>query len=152
MGKNGFHQTIVDTRLARQKEELTEKWKVAISSSWMNGGQPLVVNENIYLAINNKIMLIDKETGKTIKENTLAGQCGFFSMVAYGEGKIFVPMSSGVLQAFNAETLESIWVTKSRSGMQQICPVVYSDGYVYTGTWKGGSPASRSLLLCFSRR
>lgn len=149
MGKNGFHQTIVDTRLARQKEELTEKWKVAISSSWMNGGQPLVVNENIYLAINNKIMLIDKETGETIKENTLAGQCGFFSMVAYGEGKIFVPMSSGVLQAFNAETLESIWVTKSRSGMQQICPVVYSDGYVYTGTWKGGSPAS-GVFYCVS--
>ena len=149
MGKDGFHQTIVDTRLARQKEELTEKWKVAISSSWMNGGQPLVVNGNIYLAINNKIMILDKETGNTIKENTLAGQCGYFSMIAYGEGKVFVPMSNGLLQAFNAETLESIWVTNKRSGNQQICPVVYSDGYVYTGTWKGGNPSS-GVFYCVS--
>lgn len=149
MARNGFHQAIVDKPLARQKEELTEKWKATISSSWMNGGQPIVVNGNIYLAINNKIMVLDKETGETIKETALAGQCGYFSMIAYGEGKIFVPMSNGLLQAFNAETLESIWITKTKSGYQQICPVVYSDGYVYTGMWKGGKPAS-GVFYCVS--
>ncbi len=139
MGKDKNHLAIVDTKLARKAEELSEKWKIQLSSLWMNGGQPLIVNGNIYLAINSKVMIIDAQTDQTLKENTLAGACGFFSMVAYGEGKIFVPMNNGLLQAFNAETLESLWVTETKTGYQHLCPVVYHDGYVYTGTWKGGA-------------
>jgi uncharacterized protein YjdB len=141
MGKDSSHMAVIDTKTARHAEEFSEKWKVELSSTWMNGGQPLIVNGNVYLAINNKIMILDAETGETIKENTLAGNCGYFSMIAYGEGKVFVPMNNGLLQAFNAETLESIWKTGTQSGYQHLCPVVYHDGYVYTGKWRGGSPA-----------
>jgi|GEM_PF-1794338 len=151
MGKDSSHMAIIDTYTARHADEFSEKWKIELSSSWMNGGQPLIVNGNIYLAINNKVMMIDAESGEIIKENTLAGQCGYFSMIAYGEGKIFVPMNNGLLQAFNAETLESVWKTQTKSGYQHLCPVVYHDGYVYTGMWRGGSP-TLGVYYCVSAK
>jgi len=139
MGKNSNHLALVETRLARTADELTEKWKTLLTNSWMNGGQPLIVNGNVYLALNNEIMILDAVTGEIKKKNTMGGSCGYFSMIAYGEGKIFVPMNSGLLQAFNAETLEPLWQTETHTGYQHVCQVVYYDGYVYTGKWKGGS-------------
>ncbi|MDH6354354.1 uncharacterized protein YjdB [Dysgonomonas sp. PH5-45] len=151
MGKDSTHLAVVDKKIARKADELSEKWKIQLNSSWLNGGQPIIVNGNVYIAINNRIMIIDAETGDIIKENTLAGSCGYFSMIAYGEGKIFVPMNNGLLQAFNAETLEPIWITESKSGFQHLCPVVYHDGYVYTGMWKGGASAT-GTYYCVSAK
>lgn len=142
MGKNATHMSTIDSKLARASDEISESWKIQISNSWISGGQPIIVNGNVYFAVNNVLQMVDAVTGTVLKEATLAGSCGFFSMIAYGEGKIFVPLGNGVLQAFNAETLEPLWKTEAKNGYQQICPVAYYDGYVYTGMWKGGKPAT----------
>lgn len=142
MAKDRNHQAVVNSPFATVKENLQEKWKTQIAPSWMNGGQPIIVNDYVYAAINSEILRIDPETGGIVARGTMKGSGGYFSMIAYGEGKIFVPMNNGLLQAFNAETLESLWVTEAKKSHQQLCPVVYHDGYVYTGTWKGGASAT----------
>ncbi len=149
INKDSKHMSIIPNSTARFSDEFTEKWKVEMTSGWSSGGQPIIVNNNIYLAINSVVRKMNAETGDVLKETALVGNCGFFSMIAYGDGKIFVPLSNGVLQAFNADTLEPLWQTTPVTGFQQLCPVTYSDGYVYTGMWKGGRPA-QGTYYCVS--
>lgn len=132
------HMPIVALPLAIKQDSLIEKWKLSGIGSgfWASGGQALVVNNSLYLAYSNKLKIINRETGETIKEATMAADAGFFAMMAYGEGKIFVPLGNGVLQAFRADNLEPIWKTKTVGSNQQLCEVTYHDGYVYTGMWK----------------
>lgn len=39
------------------------------------------------------------------------------------------------IQAFNAKTLESLWVYTDELGGQPNCPITYKDGYIYAGFW-----------------
>ena len=50
-------------------------------------------------------------------------------------GMLFVALSSGTVQAFDAATLESLWIYQDMLGGQPNCPLTYHDGYVYTGFW-----------------
>ena len=53
----------------------------------------------------------------------------------YADGMIFVALSGGRIQAFDAESLESLWVYTDPLGGQPNCPIAYCDGYIYTGFW-----------------
>ncbi len=78
----------------------------------------------------------------------MAGTCGFGIIPpTYGDGMIFVPLS-GKVQAFNAKTLESLWVYTDPLGGQPNCPVTYEDGYVYVGFWN--SETRDANVVCLS--
>ena len=61
---------------------------------------------------------------------------------------IFVGLAGGAVQAFNAETLESLWVFKDTLGGQPNCTIQYSDGYIYTGFWN--SETKDANFVCVS--
>ena len=48
---------------------------------------------------------------------------------------IFVGLANGCVQAFDAVTLESLWLYEDPLGGQPNCPITYEDGYLYTGFW-----------------
>ena len=48
---------------------------------------------------------------------------------------VFVALSNGCVQAFNASTLESLWLYADPLGGQPNCPLTVKDGYLYTGFW-----------------
>ena len=60
---------------------------------------------------------------------------------------LFVALSNGRVQAFNAETLESLWVYTDPLGGQSNCPVTVCDGYVYTGFWNGETKDANYVCL-----
>lgn len=62
---------------------------------------------------------------------------------------IFASIDDGndsYIQALNAETLESLWVSEKVSG-QLITPVTYHNGYLYTGTWNGEKQTGTYYML-----
>lgn len=113
------------------------KWAKKYGTSWSAAPTPpIIVNNNLYLAANGKVLKISKDTGEVIAENSIAGSLGFSLVtLAYGDGMIFVPISNGQIQAFRADTLESLWISEKIGG-QTNSPIAYNDGYIYTGTWK----------------
>ena len=146
MYKNPEHQSIVDLPLAVAENQISVKWEYPFTGY---SGQPIVVGDYMYNTTGKKILKISLHDGSLVAEHDMIGTIGFFSMIAYGDGKIFVTLGSGVNQAFDAVTLKPLWQSKVEVGGQQLCPIVYHDGYLYTGTWNGGSPAT-GVFYCLS--
>lgn len=146
MYKNAAHQSIVDFPLALAPNHFSVKWEYNFGGY---SGQPIVVGDYLYNTTGKKICKISLADGSLMAEQQMVGSIGFFSMIAYGDGKIFVALGSGLMQAFDAVTLKPLWQSKVEVGGQQLCPIVYHDGYVYTGTWNGGSPAT-GVYYCLS--
>ena len=94
-------------------------------------------------------MKVDKETGLIVKTGTMVGGSSFaINCATYAEGMIFIGLANGRVQAFNAETLESLWVYRDALGGQPNCPIAYADGYIYTGFWN--SETKQANFVCLS--
>lgn len=112
-------------------------WAISEGGSWSGApSSPIFVGEDLVFTTKSEIVKINRVTGKTIKKNTMISRSAF-SLVppTYAEGMIFVALGGGRVQAFNAETLESMWVYQDPLGGQPDSPILYHDGYVYTGFW-----------------
>ena len=59
-----------------------------------------------------------------------------------------VGLSNGRIQAFNAKTLESLWLYTDPVGDQPNCPIAILNGYAYTGFWNGES--EDGCFVCIS--
>ena len=72
---------------------------------------PILVDGNVVVYAGTKLMKIDKDTGAILKEGTMAGKSSFaINNPTYAEGVILVGLSDGRIQAFNADTLDSLWI------------------------------------------
>ncbi|MBO8439374.1 MAG: PQQ-binding-like beta-propeller repeat protein, partial [bacterium] len=132
MYKNSVHQSIEELGMANKAENLSVKWSYDFTGY---SGQPIIAGDYMYITEGKKIHKVSIFDGTAVLTGEMSGSMGFFAMITYGDGKIFVPYSNGSLEAFDAVTLKPLWKTEE-TGMQQLCPVVYHDGYVYTGQWK----------------
>ncbi len=115
------------------------KWAVQYTdpTNWSDAvTPPILVDDKMYVAKNNKVICIDTADGSIIKESeTLSGSVDYgTTSITYGDGMIFVPIGSGRIQALRADTLESVWVSEELGG-QTITPVTYKNGKVFCGTY-----------------
>lgn len=112
-------------------------------------GSPIIVDDCLYLYSGTTIYKIDKHTGETLLEGNMVGASGFaITPPTYADGMIFIGLSNGRVQAFNAQTLESLWVYTDPLGGQPNCPITYHDGYIYTGFWR--SETAEASFVCIS--
>lgn len=128
---------------ARSGDEATLAWQRQLTGDdWEKAnGAPLIVDGKIYIASGDTLYKLDQQ-GNTLATGKLASNVGYFSYAAYGDGMLFVPVSDGRIQALNADTLQPLWISQPLLEQQAISPVVYHKGYVYCGTFRGGSVTS----------
>ena len=59
-------------------------------------------------------------------------------LLTYADGKLFVQVGNGCIQAVDLKTLRCLWYTEKIGG-QTLCPISYTNiegtGYIYSGTW-----------------
>ena len=134
---NKSNMAIVDAKIPKNEDVARLKWAEQYSESWMdNTTPPIIVEDSLYFAKNDKILKVSTEDGSLLQESeALAGNIGFgTTSITYGGGMFYVPVGSGQIQALRADTLESVWLSEPLGG-QTITPVTYMDGKVYCGTW-----------------
>ena len=128
--KAGTPESAADARL---------KWE-----SWFGGkldaygsgysGHPILVGDGVYVPRNHQIQQVDKATGEILKATSTSQPLGYNSYPAYGDGRIYVPLTGGRVEAFDAVSLRSLWVSESvGSSMNGLSAVLYADGVIYTG-------------------
>ena len=112
---------ITEARTPYDPEEAELLWAARYGSGWSSApGSPILVDGDIVTYIGSTIKRLDRNTGEIVAEGTMAGSSSFSIVPAtYAAGMIFVGLSNGRIQAFNAETLESLWLYTQKHGLCQ---------------------------------
>lgn len=111
-------------------------------------GSPILVDGDIITYAGSNIFRIDTMTGEIRQTGEMDHKSSFsITPPTYWNGMVFVALSDGCVQAFNAETLESLWIYRDPLGGQPNCPITVVDGYLYTGFWKSESSDARFVCL-----
>ncbi len=123
-------------KLYDYEKDDTVKWSLKLGNNNESGTGPIVVNEYVYTSFGDTIYKIDLE-GNIVNKAKLYKDTGYNYFISYGEGRIFIQLKNGQVQAFDEDTLESIWISDiplSSSKGQGLCPLTYYDGFIYGGT------------------
>ena len=132
-------------------EEGTLYWAVNAGTGYSSNAvsNPILVDGAVVVYTGTKILKIDKDTGAILKEGTMAGKSSFaINNPTYADGVILVGLSDGRIQAFNADTLESLWLYTDPLGGQPDSPITVANGYAYTGFWN--SEVEEASFVCLS--
>lgn len=145
------NMAIVSAPTPMNADDVDQYWVVGGSGSYSNSiTQPLIINGYLYAQSGKKVLKINPTNGKVEAEGALIGSSTYTTNpLGYGDGMIFAAIDSadgGCIQALNAETLQSLWISKKVSG-QMISPITYHNGYVYTGTWNSETATGTYFAL-----
>ena len=92
----------------------------------------------VYFYVEDVLYKLDGYTGETVAQGKMAGTVSYSTKgPVIADGKVFVALDGGKIQAFDAKTLESLWIYTNKNGGGADCDILYSDGAVYTGFWNG---------------
>lgn len=134
-GKSNAAVENVSTPTGALASSWTFDWKAYSGATYPNASEPIVVNGNVYLAVNKRLLKIDAESGKVLAESNLKTAVGYTSRPIYTNGLIIVPLDGGAVQALTADTLTTVWVTEPVSTIAQSNSQLIVDGnYLYVGT------------------
>ena len=134
-GKSNTAVENVSTPTGALASSWTFDWKAYSGSAYPNASEPIVVNGNVYLAVNKRLLKIDAESGKVLAESNLKKAVGYTSRPIYANGLVIVPLDGGAVQALTADALTTVWVTDSVSEIAQSNSQLTVDGnYLYVGT------------------
>ena len=109
---------------------------------------PILADGALIVYAGTSIYRIDPDTGKILREGTMAATSSFsINGPTYYGGMVFVALSGGCVQAFDAVTLEPLWLYQNERGGQPNCPITVRDGYLYTGFWNAETSAADFVCL-----
>lgn len=155
-----------DSKIPTDPSQVEEKWAVKLGTGWTASmGTPIIVGEYVYVYGNGNLNRIDRESGELLKTVPCEGTSQFFSQIAYGDGKIFVPRSVNrtidgksrsctVVYAYDEETMEPLWVSDTLGNpedlLQPLSAITYHQGYLYMGVSNG--KADKGAFVCLSAK
>lgn len=134
------NNSVVDAKSPIVAEEGTLYWANKVGEGYGSGatGCPILVDGYLYVYAGTKIVKVDAISGETVATGDMITNSSFaINNPTYGGGMIFVGLSGGKIQAFDAVTLQSLWVYEDALGGQPNCQITYKDGFIYTGFWNG---------------
>ena len=149
--QNGSNMAVLEADAPTTADETELLWTQIASSATTWGYLPasyIVADGNIVAAGGTKLSLLDADDGTELKTVTMAGSRGYAYMSPlYADGKLFVALEGGLVQAFDAKTLDSLWLYTDPYGGQPLSCLTYDAGYVYTGFGGGGKGAYNFVCL-----
>lgn len=151
-GYNAQNNMAIDWATPIAKDETALYWAKKLGSGYDSGatGVPILVDDYIYVYAGRNILKVDKVTGEVLISKKMSGGTSSFAIcsLTYGEGLIFVGLANGIVQAFNAETLDSVWIYHDPLKGQPNGQLTYNDGHIYTGFWT--SETGDASYVCIS--
>lgn len=113
---------------------------------------PQIIADNALITMSGTTLYkLDLQTGETIATGTMAAASRYtYTPPAYANGVIYCALNDGIVQAFDAVTLEAKWKYTDELGGQDQVPVTCSDGYVYTGFYSGSETGTNASFVCLN--
>lgn len=109
---------------------------------------PCVVGGYLILCSGTNLLKLDAQSGKVVASTQMSGSSIYATISPiYADGKIFVSLDDGIVQAFDYESLKSLWIYTDPLGGQALCPITYDSGYIYTGFWNDETQYANYVCL-----
>ena len=94
----------------------------------------ILVDDTVVTMAGSTLKKLSVADGSTVASAAMDASTSYGSTPPlYADGYIFCQLNGGKVQAFNAKTLESLWVYTDENSGQAQSPIAYSDGKVYVG-------------------
>ena len=148
---NPENNAVTDARIPISAEDGTLYWAAKLGDSYGNKAvsSPILVNGALVVYAANKLYRVDKDTGKVLASGEMLDNSAYaINSPTYADGLLLVGLSKGRIQAFDAVTLESLWIYTDPLGGQPNCPITVSNGYAYTGFWN--NETRKASFVCVS--
>ncbi len=127
---SNYNQAITSTSTPISSSDTSLQW--LDSSNYKSS--PIIVGDYVYIVNgSNQLVKLNKSDGSVVSKANLSGSLYYTVDIIYGDGMIFVPLSNGTIQAFNANNLASLWISES-AGNAVTSKLTYYNGYLYAGT------------------
>lgn len=143
------NMAITSARTPKAPETTALKWTAKLGSGYTAAPSVQIIVDNSLIVMSGKnLYKLDLATGETKATATMVDSPSYgYTPPTYAEGMIFCPLGNGTVQAFNAKTLESLWVYRDPGKGQALSPITYSDGYIYTGFWNNETKSDSYVCL-----
>ena len=131
---------IISAKTPVKSEDTVLYWATKIGDGFDKNacGCPIIVDGYLYTYAGTTLYKVDTVNGEIVATGEMDHSSSFaVNPPTYADGMIFVGLAEGCVQAFSAETLESLWIYRDELGGQPNCTIYYHDGYIYTGFWLG---------------
>ncbi len=148
---NDENNGVIDAPVPVKDTEAALYWATKIGDGFDSNacGCPILVDGYLYTYAGTTIYKVDTLSGEIVATGQMDHASSYaINPPTYAEGKLFIGLADGSVQAFNASTLESLWLYRDPLGGQPNCSIIYHDGYVYTGFWVGET--SRANYVCLN--
>lgn len=147
---DNFNNGVVNAATPAEPENAVLSWATKLGDGYSADacGCPIIVDGYLYTYARNEIFKVDTVSGKVVATGKMDHSSSFaINSPTYADGMIFVGLADGTVQAFNAATLQSLWIYHDALKGQPNCPIVYHDGYIYTGFWLGETTPANYVCL-----
>ena len=148
---NDSNNAVTSAAIPFSAEDGTLHWSSGVGKGYASNAvsNPILVDDSLIVYAGPELLKIDKDTGAVPARSAMAGTSSFaINNPTYAEGVILVGLSDGRIQAFNADTLDSLWLYTDPLGGQPNCPITVKNGYAYTGFWN--SEVEDASFVCLS--
>ncbi|MCL2379600.1 MAG: hypothetical protein FWC81_02275, partial [Coriobacteriia bacterium] len=146
---NAFNSAVVDASTPRPPQVARAVWTRTVGSA-DDALSPVKIGDYIYIAGGSTLWKLDRanQVQETRQLATSVGRTGY---LAAGSGRIFVPLSTGAVQAFDADTLTPIWTSGTsnfQSDWTSVGALTYADGYLYGAAGDLTLMDSEGMFFC----
>ena len=120
-----------------------------MTTSTVYAGQPVVEGEFVYATAGRTLYKIKALDGNVAVQQVMDGKDRFGTIPPTIAGDtIYVALDGGMVEAFNKDTLAKKWTLGGLSaGGQNSCPVLVSEGRVYTGFYDSETGTQNYVCL-----
>lgn len=140
---NKDNNATTDYVLPQEKEEVELLWKADLGIIT----DPIVTENNLIVQKENTLLFIDSLSGRVVKETKLEEGIGYSLYPAcLGENLVFSSQEEGTIEAFDQESLERVWIYQDELGGSSYMPIVYDEGFIFTGFYTNDKDGSYLAL------
>lgn len=143
------NMAITDAKTPKSAESTELKWANKLGTGWTAAPSvQIIVDDSLVVMCGKVLYKLSLETGEIVQQADMVAAPNFgYTPPTYAEGMIFCPLANGTIQAFDADTLDSLWVYQDSLKGQSLSPITYADGCIYTGFWNGEDKDANYVCL-----
>ena len=147
------NNNVVNSKIPTLADDAVLNWATKVGEGYDSNaiGTPIIVGDSLIFCSGTRLYKMDKYNGTVQAYSEMAGRSSYNIVPpTYADNKIFVGLANGTVQAFDAQTLKSLWIYKDQLSGQPNSPIVYSNGCVYTGFWNNED--AEANYVCISAK